>query len=364
MSLKQKKNELLAATALFCALGGAIIFHSPNVSAAPPMQGFSVKVEAIKVVKSELNFSSSFFGTALANESVDIRPEINGRIISADFKEGSDIKKGATLFRLDSSIEYATLKVAEANFEAAKNNAERHRELIKSNAVSKKDLDDAEASFLQSKATAQLAQANLARTNIRAPFDGVAGIRKVSVGDTVNNAIKLVSFEQTNPMRILFSVPEKLAAKVKPNQKITIKSDLNGESFEAIINAIDSKISPDSRSLQVQALAENKERKLLSGQYVKISLPVNTKPSALMVPDQALIPLGDKIFAFKVIDGKAQKTEVKIGTRLNSMVEVLSGISEGELLVTAGQQKLQDGAPVRISDPTPVKQTNSAEVKE
>ena len=357
----------ISQKALLSAVIAIVIALPPlnSYSEAPKQGGFSVKVETVKAEKKSVSQDIKTSGTLLANESVMLSSEVTGRVTEIPFKEGSEVKKGTTLFKLDSSVQLAQLSQAQANLELSQNNVNRFSELQKSGAISKVKLEEAQAELNSAKANVQLAQANLAKTTIRAPFDGLVGIRKVSVGDVIANGQQLVNVEQINTMRVKFTVPEKYISVLKAGQDVAFKNETSGEdSYTAKITAIEPKIDIETRSVAVQAIAENKEKKLYSGQFVEVTLSAQKHDDATVIPDQALISLGEKYFVFKVENDAAKKVEVTVGLRANSEAEILSGINAGDVVVTAGHQKLQDGVPVRVAEPTIVTKTPPSEEKQ
>ncbi|MBN8531184.1 MAG: efflux RND transporter periplasmic adaptor subunit, partial [Alphaproteobacteria bacterium] len=229
---------------------------------------------------------------------------------------------------------------------------------------SKMQLDEAQAQLNLAKANVQLAEANLAKTVIRAPFDGTAGIRKVSLGDYVSPGEVLVNLDQTEKLKLQFTIPERYLSEIKAGSEVEFAVDAQGSVFRSTVDAIESRISAQNRSIQVQAIVDNVDNQLYPGQFVNVTLPIAKREAAVLVPDQALVPMGNKTFVFKVADGKAQKIEVQPGLRANSKAEIVAGLAAGDVVVTAGQQKLQDGASVRVSEPTAVSVTRMNEEAE
>lgn len=368
-----RRKKLIALVVIVIAAGWATnhyVFSKPaNLSPAAGAPGGKpgaagagaggpppTKVEATKAVTEQIAEKMNVVGNLTSKESVVISSEIMGRIVSIPFKEGQEVKKGDLLFKLDDSVQKAELLKAQANYQLAQNNVKRYDDLLKTGAISKVQYEQSQADLNLSTANIDLAKANLEKTTIRAPFSGVAGIRQVSIGDVVQNGQKLVNLEQMSPIRVLFTAPEKYLTQIKEGEKITITSEsYPNEIFEGEIFAIDPRIDQTTRSISVQATSPNNDRKLFPGQFVSISMPLESTREAVIVPDQALVPEGTTVSVLLVVDDKAKKVPVKTGMRANNKAEIISGVAKDDVVVTAGQLKIQDGAPVRISEPTEVK---------
>ncbi|MFO1243525.1 MAG: efflux RND transporter periplasmic adaptor subunit [Rickettsiales bacterium] len=317
-------------------------------------KGGAVHVEAVQATMQPIEERIDAVGSLASNESVELRSEITGRISEIKFDDGQVVEQGDVLFQLDDSVQKADLARAEANLKLGNNNLQRSSKLSKQGFSSKVTFEEAEAELNLARANVQLAQANLDKTAIRAPFHGTVGIRRVSPGDYVAPGNLLANFDQIIPLKVEFTVPERYLDKLQKGTLLELRADTHpGKVFKATVRAIDSRVSSSSRSIMVQAITDNEERLLYPGQFVSINLPVTSK-TTIVVPDQALIPLGVKNFVFLVVDGKAKRIEVQPGIRTKSQAEILSGIKEGDTVITAGQQKLQDGVPVTVSAPTPV----------
>lgn len=328
-----------------------------SAHAAPPAGEMPpVVVEAVTVESSNLSQNISASGSVYSNESADIRPEISGRIAKIHFHDGQSVKKGDLLFTLDDSVQKAELERARANMELAKNNVSRAKDLSKKGYTSEVRYEEAVAEQRLAIANVELAKANMDKATIRAPFDGVLGLRRVSPGDFVNTDTVMINLDQTTKVKIEFSIPERFLPKLKKNTEVTLTTDAyKGENFTAKVAAFESRVDQKNRSIMVQAVAENPKNKLVAGQFVEVRLPISEKESALVIPDQALVPIGANNYVFVVQDGAVKKIDVKTGARTQSKVEILEGLNQGDVIVTAGQQKLQDGAKVATKEPTTVK---------
>jgi membrane fusion protein (multidrug efflux system) len=287
-------------------------------------------------------------GSLRSNEAVIIRPEIAGRITEINIAEGDRIAKDALLFRLDDAIYRAELAEAEASFNLSRQNYQRARELYGRGAGTERARDEAFAKLEIDRASVELKKTRLSKTRIEAPFQGIVGLRKVSVGDYVQVGQDLVNLEDIDPVKADFRIPERHLGIVKDGQKVRIEVDAYpGRVFEGAVYAIDPQIDVATRSLGVRARLPNPERLLRPGLFARITLLVEERRNAVIVPEQALMPRGNDRFVFKVMNGKAMLTKVEIGLRRAGKVEITRGLSAGDVIVTAGHLKIQDGVPVQ-----------------
>jgi membrane fusion protein (multidrug efflux system) len=314
--------------------------------------GFAMAVEAVKVQTATLPDDLTAVGTLRANESVVLRPEIAGRIARIAFQEGVPVAKGALLVALDDSTQAADLQQARANLNLAKTNFQRTVDLYQRKFVSEQAQDEAAAKLKVQEAVTAQAEARLAKTRIVAPFAGIIGIRNVSVGDYVKEGQDLVNLEDVSSLKADFRLPERYFARLKPGQTVEVTTDARpGEVFKATVDAIDPLLDSTGRAILVRARLPNREARLRPGMFARVRLIVGDRHDALVIPEEALVPAGSDQFVFRVVDGKAQRVKIQIGARRNAKVEVIEGLKAGDVVVTAGQLKIRDGAPVKIAEP-------------
>lgn len=340
--------------------GGAQPASSPPrpVSDAPKPAGPGasrgpISVEAVAVVRMPLSDEVLTVGTLRANESVVIKPEIAGRIVRIGFQDGARVPKSALLVALDDSVLAAQADQARAELGLARAGYERTEDLAKKNFVSGSARDQAQATLKVQEAKLQLAEAQLAKTRIQAPFAGVLGLRNVSVGDFVKDGAELVVLEDVGSMKVDLRLPERFLGQLRRGQAISVSVDaFPGRTFDATLDALDAQVDANGRSLLARGRLANPDGALRSGMFAKARIVLREKPEALVVPEEAILPVGSVAFVYKVDAGKAMRTEVKTGLRTAGKVEVLSGLQAGDVVVTAGHQKLtRDGAEVRVTDP-------------
>ncbi len=314
-------------------------------------QGGPVVVETHTVGVSALADDVSAVGSLVSNESVVLRPEEAGRIAAIRFRDGEAVQRGDVLIEFDAAVQRAELQQARASLTLAESNFRRSQDLFSRGFVSRSSLDNARSQLEVARAGVALAQAKLARMQIRAPFAGVVGIRSVSPGDFVKDGEAMINLEDIATLKVDFRLPELYLERVRPGQTVEIASDvLAGERFAATVEAIDPLVDAQGRAVRLRASLPNPELRLRPGVFVRVRLILAERAGVVMVPEAALVPApGNTRFVFRIVEGRAQRVEVRTGTRRDAMVEVVEGVRAGEMVVTAGQLKLRDGVAVKVA---------------
>ena len=321
---------------------------APAAGGAPQ----AVPVEAVEVAIGTVTDDIDVIGTLRSDESVVIRPEIGGRVAKILFQEGEDVKSGTPLLKLDDAVVAAELKQARASLSLSQVTYNRAVELLNRKAASVATRDEALAKLLTDEAIVILMEARLAKMTLTAPFDGVLGLRKVSVGDYVTPGQDMVNLESIASLKADFRVPEIFLAALKPGQEIEVTVDAYpGRRFDGIVYAIDPLVDESGRSVSLRARIPNADRALRPGLFVSVTLVIERRENAVMVPEQAMVARGGEQFVYRIVDGIAVLTHVQIGKRRNARVEIVKGLSPGDVVVTAGQIKLRDGAAVTVLPP-------------
>jgi membrane fusion protein (multidrug efflux system) len=307
-------------------------------------------VKAVKLETILLPQTITAVGSLRSDESVTLRPEVAGRISGIAFQEGQRVAKGAMLVQLDPAVPGAELQQARANLTLAKTKFDRAVNLAKSNFISGQAKDEADNNLMISEAAVQLAEAKLEKMVIRAPFSGIIGLRSVSMGDYVKEGADLVNLESIDPLKLDFRVPEVYMRQVQVGQPLQVQLDaLPGKTFEGKVLAVNPLIDAAGRAVVIRAVVRNPDTSLRPGMFTRVRLITRDAQDAMVLPEQALVPQGDQQFVFRIIDGKAVRTKVDVGQRRAAKVEVLNGLNKDDMVVTAGQLKLRDGAPVTIA---------------
>lgn len=343
------KNRIILILVLV-AIGAGIYFGSGLFGKKEEQQqgGFGVPVETFVAKARPLNVTIDSVGTLVANESVILRPEATGRITDIKFVEGQPVKKGDVLFQIDDRMARAELKQAEANLQLARLNDARFSKLATTGAATKRTRDEARANLGVSQANADLARTRIDYTRITAPFDGVVGLRNVSPGDYVNIGQELANFVSYDPMKVNFTIPEVQSTQLAVDQQLDMTAEaLPGETFRGTVFALDPQLDVNGRAVSLRAAVPNPDNRLRPGMFARIQLIVSQKPSAIIIPENAIVPQGDDKMVFVVdAESKANLVPVKLGERLAGEVEITEGLKEGDIVVTSGQIKLQPGAQV------------------
>jgi len=329
-----------------------LVMALPVLAQGGPPGG--VAVETAVVTPSELKSSVRAVGTLTAEASATLRAEVPGQIIGVHFKEGQPLAKDAKLFSLEATVLEAEVNEARANANRSESALKRAQELVGKQLISGTDYDAARANYDVDVARLRSSQARLSKTVIRAPFDGFVGLRRINIGDYATIGQELVDVVQLDPLRVDFSVPETLLAVVRPDLKIEVTVDAYpDEIFAGRIIAVAPKSDVQGHSLEVRASLPNEALKLRPGLFVRVNISLGVKSNAIVIPEQAIWPLGQNKTVYVVVDGKAQQRVVKLGDRKPGAVEITAGLEAGETIVTAGQMKLYDGAAVRSVSDTP-----------
>lgn len=353
------RRNLTAALSLagIVALGGyawyanrAPASGSPTPAAMAPAAAPAVAVETAAVEAVSMPDVVTAVGTLRSSESVMLRPEVAGRISAIRFDEGGRVARGEVLVELDAAVQRAELQQARAALSLAEADYRRSEDLFQRKFTSQSARDEAASRREVARAAVALAEARLARMTIRAPFGGLVGIRNVSVGDYVKDGADLANLENVSVLKVDFRLPERYLQRVRRGQTLELASDaLPGERLAATVAAIDPLVDAEGRSVIVRARLDNPSARLRPGLFVRVSLILAERDSVPAVPEEALVPApGDVQYVFRVVDGTAKRVEVRTGARRDALVEIVEGLAPGDVVVTAGQLKLRDGAKVTV----------------
>ncbi len=299
-------------------------------------------------------------GTLRAVRGADIAPEVAGIVQAIRFQSGDAVKAGMPLVQLNADADTARLKALEASAALAESTYRRDQEQFKVKAVSQATLDTDAAALKGAKAQVEEQQALVARKLIRAPFSGRAGIRAVDLGQYLSPGTKIVTLQALDPIFVDFLVPQATLARYSVGQKVSVSSDsFPDERFEGHVAALDSKVDPATRNVKVRATVRNPKRHLLPGMFATVETALGAPQRLLTLPQTAISfnPYGNTVFVLeekKGADGKAgflaQQKFVTTGATRGDQIAVLSGLKEGETVVTSGQIKLRSGSAVLVNN--------------
>lgn len=325
-----------------------VIVLSSGYAAPPKAPPANVTVAQPQQIQWQASVRAT--GSLVAEQSVNIAPDVPGRVTHIFFHSGQKVEKGQPLVQLFPDILKAQLTQAKAALELSRNTFERFKNLIKRKAASQSQFDEAAANFAQAKATVARIHAELEQTLIRAPFSGILGIRHVSIGDFLTAGKAIVSLADTNPMYVDFTVPEVFSRKITPGQRVSISSNAYGKKlFSGEVIASDARININTRTLEVRASIPNEQGILIPGSFVIVKLFVGEKHAVLQVPQTAIVYSQQGNFVYVVRKNKAEKVNVSLGERGAKNIIVLKGLTSEDSVVTTGQQRLFPGAAVSIA---------------
>jgi membrane fusion protein (multidrug efflux system) len=325
-----------------------IVITSHNKSGADN----SVKKDAPKFVlvngriihPIQLPNTISVSGTTLSNQEVSLQSQVAGIVTKVYFTEGSHVKQGELLLKIDDSQFQAQLQKDEVAKQLAELTEQRQKKLLAINGISQQDYDIALNNLNGIIADMKLIQVSINYTNITAPFDGIVGLKNVSVGSYITTNNMIADMEQVTPIKIDFYVPEKYLSQLEKDEAINFTVSGYPNTFQGKIFAIDPKLDMSTGSIHIRAISENKDGHILPGEFASISIILSKTDSALMVPSVAIIPktIGQSIYACR--NGKAVTVNVQIGSRTDSTVEVVQGLHNGDTIVTDGTMLINNGS--------------------
>lgn len=306
-------------------------------------------VTSAKVIRSDYTLDLLAIGTVAADESIDLSANVTETVTALHFEDGQQVKKGALLVELSSSEEEAAISAARSQLTEHEREITRLQSLVKDGAAPEARLEERRTLADVAKQNILEAEARLTDRRIVAPFDGWLGLRRISVGALVSPGTVIVALDKIDRVKIDFSVPETYLALIKPGA--TIEAHTQGTKdrlFKGTLTQLDSRIDPVTRSVAARAVTPNPELLLKPGMLVTATLRVEPRLS-LSIPERALVPIGSKAFVFVISEEKARRVEVTTGRRKPGYVEVLSGVSENQLIVADGLVGLQDGMAVKVT---------------
>lgn len=284
-------------------------------------------------------------GAVEAVQRIELRPDVEGRVVQIYVREGGVVGAGAPLFKVDDGELRAQVARAEAERDLAQQALTRTRQLLQQNATSASELERAEATARSSQASLDLLQLRLQRTTVRAPFSGVAGQRLVSLGDYVTSSSRLIALQTYDPQRAVFQVPERYADRVANGQRVQFTvAALPGKRFTGVVDFVDPVVQLPGRTVLVKARVPNPRRELQAGMFIEASLATATRANAIVVPEDAVLTsLNERIVWVVSPEKKVERRAVKIGVRRSGFVEITDGVKAGEKVVVGGAERLQPG---------------------
>ncbi len=330
-----------------------VIFKPRNTDASgvqknQKAQQAAVIVEGRVVKPSQIAKQITVSGSVLSNEEVTLQSQLAGVITHIYFTEGSHVNKGDMLVKIDDAQLQAQLQKDEVAKQLAQVTEERQKKLLAINGISQQDYDIALNNLNSVLADIKLLQVQINYTDIRAPFDGIVGIRNISEGSYVSQNTVLVNIEETSPIKIDFFVPEKYQSQVQKSEQINFNVSGYSNLFQGKIYAIDPKIDENTRSIHVRALSDNKDGHLLPGAFANINIELSHSDSALMIPTEAIVPQISGQLVYTSKNGIVTSSTVDLGIRTDSTVEIVKGLKKGDTILTRGLQLVHPGSNIKF----------------
>lgn len=353
-----KKLRLTITILLLALLAGIIFYPKFKPLMAARIKGKGITAEPLRQGQQKLNAMGYVImpthlselinqsGTLKPDEEVDLSFETSGKIVQINFTEGTRVKKGDLLAKINDMPLQAQLEKLQAQLKMAEAKEFRQRSLLNKDAISQESYDQVQTDVQTIKADINLIKANISQTELRAPFDGTIGLRYVSEGSFTTMSTKIAKLIKISPIKIEFSISEKYASEIKIGYPITFKIVGNDQVFTASVYAIDPKIDLDTRTVLLRALYQNKNEELRPGTFTEVALELSKIDNAIAIPTEALIPQmdGETVFIYK--KGKAQTIKVNTGLRTESQIQITNGLKFGDTLITSGIMQLRQNLPV------------------
>jgi len=313
-----------------------------------------VQVEFVVAKLGDVSALVESVGTARANEAVTLTAKQSGLITAIRFEEGQRVKAGQVLIELDNGERKADLDQARAMVEDATQRLQRAKALRSSGTVTEARLDELEMAFKAADARHRMANARLQDLLVTAPFDGKAGLRQVSMGALMQPGATITTIDDVSRIKLEFSIPEVFLGELRSGLPVIGRSPaFPGREFRGEVTAIDSRIDPATRAVRVNAMFDNKDESLKPGLFLNVALTLAQRAQAVLVPEDSILPDGDRQYVFVLGDGRVQRRAVVLGVRRQGEVEVREGVSAGDRVVVRGLQKVRDNQPVTAQPFTP-----------
>jgi len=325
----------------------SVVEASSEDTAASGTPAPQAQVRAMRIRSDELRDYINVNGSTVPNEEVIITNERPGKIVEIRFKEGNFVKKDEVLVKLDDEELQAQRKKLVVQRALAEKIADRLQKLYEKEGVSLQDYEVARAEVDQFDADIALLGAQLEKTLVRAPFSGVVGLRQVSLGSYLSPGTPIVNLVSVQPIKIEFSVPEKYSTSIRPGSNVNFRLDGMENALPARVEAREPQIDADTRTLLFKASAPNPGGRILPGAFANVEVSLQEYDAALLIPTEAVVPEldGKKVFLYK--SGKAESVNIETGIRRNEMIQVISGVEQGDTVITSGVLQIRPGAEVR-----------------
>lgn len=353
------RGPLVAAlgTGLLAVVGataGWLLFTEPE-SDAREVPGPSSRTVPVETALAQSGAAATLIratGTLKASDSVVMQPEIAGRVVEVLFEQGQAVTAGTPLVQLETQTLRAELDRAQAALALSTENYRRSESLSRRGATAAQALDEARAALATAEADVDLARFRIEHATITAPFDGVIGLKEISVGRYVEPGDELVALERIDPLDLDFRLSERWLTKLRPGDAVAVTVDaVPGQQFEGRVVALAPQVDVNGRAVQLRASVPNPERVLRPGLFARVTLELDARPEAVLVPEAAIVLQQAGAMLYRVVDGKAVQTRVTTGVRRDGMVEITEGLAAGETVIVNGHVRLRDQIRVEVVRP-------------
>lgn len=355
--MNKKKKWIITAIilAVFCAALGIYNYYgkrSPAEESAgepiAPRSRNTLNVNGLIIRPQSLTDGITTVGNLLPDEEVDLSFETSGKIVAINFQEGAAVRKGQLLAKVNDRPLQAQLSRYEAQLKLAEDRVYRQSALLERDAVSQEAYEQARTELATLNADIDIVKSNIALTELRAPFDGIIGLRNVSEGAYASPSVVMAKLTKISPLKIDFYVPERYASQIHPGTRLSFTVEGRQERFEATVYATETQVDVTTRTLAVRARYPNARGRLLPGRFATVEIRMHEIPDAIAVPTEAIVPeMGiDKVFLYR--GGKAHAVEVTTGLRTESQIQIINGLQVGDTLLTSGTLQLREGLPVQL----------------
>lgn len=354
--MKKKTITIVALVLIGCIVLFMLFFNkkkTPGTTTQSKSQQNTRRVLPVNAYIVKPNVVSDVYtvnSVMLPSEDVDLSFETSGKITHIYFREGSYVKKGDLLAKVNDARLQAQLKKLQSQLELAKSKEFRQKSLLEKDAISQEAYDESLTSVETTRADIELVNAQIKETELRAPFDGVLGLRQVSEGIYASPSTVVVKITKLSPLKIEFSIPELYVDLIKPGTKVTFKIDGDTTNYNADVYASDSKVDMETHMITVRAYYPNSKNEISPGRYAKVTLHLNHEEEGISVPSESVIPeMGEQV-VYTVKNNKAHRTPIHPGLRTASCVQVLGGLNFNDTVITTGIMQLREGIDVSITD--------------
>ena len=309
-----------------------------------------LNVNGVIIAPQDLTEDIRMVGNLLPDEEVDLTFETSGKIVEINFKEGTMVRKGDLLAKVNDKPLQAQLSRYEAQLKLAQDRVYRQSALLEKDAVSQEAFEQARTELATLNADIDIVKQNIALTELRAPFDGIIGLRNVSEGAYASPSVVVAKLTKISPLKIDMFVPERYADQVKPGTPLKFTVEGINEEFNAAVYAKESEVDSETRMLSVRATYANPNGRLQPGRFISAKIRMQDIPNAIAIPTEAIVPeMGvDKVFVYR--GGKAKATAVKTGLRTDALIHIVEGIEVGDTIITSGTLQLREDLPVQLTN--------------